>query len=92
MPCSDLVAPALEGASERSHLDRPGFVGHVADQLIDELTSERVVGHTIELAERLLDDPRGLDLSKAVAGAHESEHLVGVLLAESFGRHGEQAP
>jgi hypothetical protein len=92
VPGDDLVASALQGSSQRAHLDGLKRIVHVADELVDEFVSEVVVRHGVEFANGLLGRPGRLDLSVAITAAHRAQHLLGAVHVEALGGHGEQAP
>ena len=91
MPGDDRFPPPVECAAHRPHLDGPVTVGHVGDQLVDELTGEQGVGDLIELADGLLGPPGGLNITSGISGAQDPEHLVPTLCVESLSRHRQPA-
>ena len=91
VPGDDRLPPSGERATHRAHLDGPVTVGHVGDQLVDELTGEQGVGDLIELADGLLGPPGGLNITSGISGAQDPEHLVPTLCVESLSRHRQPA-
>ena len=92
MPRDDFVAPATERAPERTDLDRPRGVGHVADQLVDELGRGLVVSERVELSDGLLGVPGGRHVTVRVSGAQQSRELLLTALVEALGGLDEESP